>query len=341
MSVFKPLEIEEPPDLFSPLYQTIKQKKDHVKPRVVVLAGPTAVGKTAFAIRLAQILGGEIVSADSMQVYQHMDIGTAKVTKAQQALIPHHLIDICSVQEAFNVTNFYHLAHQTCRYLLLQNKVPIIVGGSSFYLHTFLYGPPPGPAPDFALREELTKKMEELGPDVLYEQLQMLDPQYAATISERDRHKILRALEIILTSEKKVSSFPKPNQLQNQNYDFRCWFLHRPKDILYLRTNKRCEEMLDAGFINEVKKLKNEGLLENPSASQAIGYRQCLAFLDTAQDAKEKELFLLAFQKACRNYVKKQFTWFKKEPLFGWLDIEKEGLKRSLEYVLQDYEQGL
>jgi len=310
------------------------------KKRVLVIAGPTASGKTQLSLSLAAALGGEIVSADSMQIYKGMDIGTAKASPEHRTLIAHHLIDVCGIDHTFNVAEFYKHSQDAFRDIMTRENVPIVVGGSGFYIHALLYGPPAGPPSNREVREQLDRQMRDLGPEVLYERLQMFDPQYAATISEFDRHKIIRALEIMSLSEKRVSDFPKPNQLQEQEYDFRCWFIYYPREKLYSRIEMRCDEMIRDGLLDEVRELAKNGLKDNPSASQAIGYRQALEFLSTAQTPEDHQNFVDEFKKASRHYAKRQFTWFRKEPLFRWLNIEEHPVERLKELILQDFEQG-
>lgn len=321
-----------------PLKQPIPPEKK--KKRILIISGPTASGKTGLSLQFAQILGGEILSADSMQVYRGMDIGTAKATPEERAIITHHLLDICEIDQPFNVASFYQHARIAFREIIARENVPIVVGGSGFYIHALLYGPPAGPPSIPEVRKQLEKQIRDLGSEVLYERLQMLDPTYAATISEKDRHKIIRALEIIALSEKRVSDFPKPDKLQEQEYDFRCWFLYYPRDRLYSRIETRCEEMLRKGFLQEVRELDQKGIRCNTSASQAIGYRQALAFLDGPQTEEDHQTFVAQFKKATRQYAKRQFTWFRKEPLFRWLNIEEHPLERVKELILQDFEQG-
>ncbi len=342
MSIFKTYDEKDTMGIFSHLYYPLQKKKPNSlkKKRIIVIAGPTGVGKTKLSIEIAKVIGGEIISIDSMQVYRHMDIGTAKATKEEQKEVPHHMIDIKDVKDEYNVVAFYHESHRILKDIIKRKKVPIAVGGSGFYMHTFLYGPPLGPASRPEVRENLEKQMERLGPEILYEQLQMLDPEYAKTISENDKYKIIRALEIITILRKPVSSLEKPSKLPSDDYDFRCWFLNMPKEKLYISIDLRCEEMIKKGLIEEVKELKKIGLKQNISASQAIGYRQCLKYLENEADEKAKEEFIWAFKKASKNYVKRQLTWFKKEKIFRWLDIDKLGLDRTMEYILQDYEQG-
>lgn len=308
------------------------------KKRVIVLAGPTCCGKSAMAMELAQAIDGEIVSADSMQVYIGMDIGTAKATQQERLLVPHHLIDIRTIRDSFNVVDFYYEAHQACQQILDRGNVPIVAGGSGFYLHTLLYGPPSGPPSIPELRKTLEDEVELLGSEVLYERLMQLDPQYAKTITKNDKQKIVRALEIMTLTHKKVSELSWKGRRRPQNYDFRCWFLHRPKDKLYERINARCDYMLQAGFLEEVKRLEEEGIRQNSSASQAIGYRQALDFLQTTQTPTDYVHFVTAFKQATRHYAKRQFTWFRKEPLFRWLDVDLHDHEIAFDIIKKDYE---
>ena len=325
--------------------QPLPQKKhlpdEGEKKRVIVIAGPTAVGKTQLSLSLSKAIGGEIVSADSMQVYRGMDIGTAKASPEERAVVPHHMIDICDLDEPFNVAEFYHRTQDVFCDISLRDNVPIVVGGSGFYVHALLYGPPAGPPSSPDVRDLLERQMRELGPEILFERLQMLDPVYAETISERDRHKIIRALEIIALTDRKVSEIPKADQLQEQDYDFRCWFIYYPRDRLYSRIELRCDQMIQNGFLNEVKRLEERGLKLNSSASQAIGYRQALDYLQSAQTEADFYLFTTQFKKASRQYAKRQFTWFRKEPIFRWLNIDELGVERLKELILQDFEQGI
>jgi len=310
------------------------------KKRILVIAGPTASGKTKLSLSLAQAVGGEIISADSAQVYRGMDIGTAKASPEERALIAHHLIDICDIGSPYNVAEFYKDSQEALKEIASRDNVPIVVGGSGFYIHSILYGPPHGPPSMPEVREQLEKQMKELGPEVLYERLQMLDPEYAATISEFDRHKIVRSLEIMAISERRVSDFPKPGKLQEQEWDFRCWFIYYSRERLYSRIEIRCDEMIRQGFLDEVRQMEKQGLRKNLSASQAIGYRQALEYLDSPQKEEDLQTFIVKFKKASRHYAKRQFTWFRKEPLFRWLDCDAYPPERLKEIILQDFEQN-
>ncbi len=324
------------------IYLPLKQKIPVFgrKKKVIVIAGPTASGKTNLSLQIAKLLGGELISADSMQIYKGMDIGTAKPTKKELNEVPHHLIDICEVFERFNVMKYFEYATQSLKEILAKGNAPIIVGGTGFYIHALLYGPPPGPASNPEVRDRLEAQMDKLGADVLYEQLQMLDPEYAHTITEKDRQKIIRALEIIAISEKKVSDFLISTKIQNDEVDWRLWFIYYPKKVLYPKIDIRCDQMIEKGLIDEVKTLMDKGLTENKSAMQAIGYRQCIQFLKTKQTKEDFQEFVFQFKKASRNYAKRQFTWFRKENFFRWIDLSEIDIERAQELILQDFEQN-
>jgi len=311
------------------------------KKKIIVLAGPTAVGKTKFSLDLAKEIGGEIISADSCQVYKGMDIGTAKLKKTEREGIPHHLIDICDVTDTYNVVDFYYEARHAIQEILAREGVPIIVGGSGFYLHTLIYGPPSGPPSVPDLRKKLEEELAEKGIEALFEKLQRLDPQYAATITKNDRQKIIRGIEIIQLTGKKVSKIAWKARRKPLNYDFRCWFLTRPRDHLYRLIDKRCEEMIAEGFLEEVEALDQNGIRANTSAAGAIGYRQALEYLKTMKTQEDYKVFVEKFKQSTRNFAKRQFTWFRQESNFRWLDLDTHDFEVAIDMVTQDYMSGL
>jgi tRNA dimethylallyltransferase len=332
--------IPDCPGCLSPLPEKEKSELGKKKKKILVIAGPTATGKTELSIKIAKGIGGEVISSDSMQVYRGADIGSAKPSKDELKSIPHHLIDIRDIDEPFNVAEFYEEASASLEEILLRKKVPILVGGAGFYVHTFLYGPPKGPPSNKEVRAKLEVDLEKFGVEMLYDKLNELDPDYARCITVQDRHKIVRALEIILISGKKVSEIPKPSEEDlSRDFDFRCWFIYYPKPLLYPRIEKRCDIMIENGLIDEVMKLK-EGLKSNSAASNAIGYRQALEYLETSQSDLEWDHFVAKFKQASRNYAKRQFTWFRREPLFRWLDLSLMDLERAQEIIIRDFEQN-
>jgi tRNA dimethylallyltransferase len=310
----------------------------HRRGKVIVIAGPTACGKTDFSLLLAKHVGGEIVSGDAMQVYRGLDIGTAKVSQQQRLDVPHHLIDIRDLSQPFTVVDFYQTAIKTIQEILDRKAVPIIVGGSGFYLHTLVYGPPAGPPPNPQMRTLLEAEIGRSGPEVLYQRLVQLDPEYAEGITCNDRHKIVRGLEIIALTGSKVSALPWGKRALPKKFDWHCWFLYRPKPVLYERIERRCHQMIQQGLLDEVQRMIDQGLRENSPCSNAIGYRQALAYLDSSRSESDYETFMRMFIQSSRHYAKRQFTWFRREPLYRWVDVDALDFENVRELVLKDYE---
>lgn len=307
------------------------------KKKIIILSGPTGVGKTALSLVLAKAIGGEIISADSMQVYRGMDIGTAKISLEEREDVPHHLLDIRSIDESFNVVDFWNDATRLIEEIYERGHVPIVVGGTGFYIHALIYGPPSGPPSQEEVRTIWENEMSKNGSEPLFRKLEELDPEYARTITQNDKHKIVRALEIISLTGKRVSQFVKQVN-PSSKYDFRCWFLYLPKENLYSKIEERCDAMIAKGLLAEVEYLDAQGLRNNSSASQAIGYRQCLEFLDSAKGVEDWDHFVKIFKQASRRYAKRQFTWFRKEQSFRWLNREELSFERAAEVILQDFE---
>ncbi len=313
------------------------QGAEKKRKKVLLLAGPTGVGKTSLSLRIASKLKGEVISADSMQVYRGMDIGTAKVTLQERSLAPHHLIDIRDVRERFTVVDFFHESKLACDSIHARDAVPIVVGGTGFYIHVFLYGPPNGPPSQKELRQRLEQDMEKFSPEAMYDRLEKIDPEYAKTITRHDRVKIIRALEIITLTQDKVSHLDWNKNHNPIDYDVHCWFLYRSREHIYSRIEERCDAMLKEGLIEEVARLEKEGLLENLSASKAIGYRQGLEYLKSSQSDEDFEQMKTQFKKASRHYAKRQFTWFRKEPEFRWLDLDIHDKEIAADIIIQDF----
>ncbi|AHK63487.1 tRNA dimethylallyltransferase [Chlamydia avium] len=308
------------------------------KRTVILLAGPTGSGKTTVSLCLAPMIDGEIISVDSMQVYRGMDIGTAKVSLKDRERIPHHLIDICHIQEPFNVVDFYYQAIHACQSILARNKVPILVGGSGFYFHTFLSGVPQGPPADRVLREQLSQYAQDHGIECLYESLCNKDPKYACTITKNDRNKVIRALEIIHLTGKKVSDHHWNSKLpESREYYFRGWFLSPPQDILHANIHYRCHRMLEEDLLGEVQQLLQQGIRENTSASRAIGYREWIEFFDRGSLQENYEVTKQKFITNTWQYTKKQRTWFKRYPIFRELPTLGMSAEEIAQKIAEDY----
>lgn len=307
------------------------------KKKVIFLSGPTGVGKTELSLLLAESLGGEIVSADSMQVYKGMDIGTAKASLEQRSRVPHHLIDVREIDQSFNVMDFFTEAMQAVDSIIARGRVPIVVGGTGFYVNALLYGPPGGPPSVDVVRAQWEAQWDRYGGEALFSYLETCDPEYASTITSNDKQKIIRALEILSLTKKKISDIPRKTQGLHMQ-DVRCWFLHMPKEELYPKIEMRCQEMLSAGLLAEVEFLDHQGIRANSSASGAIGYRQALEYRDSSCTQADWEVFVRAFYQASRRYAKRQITWFKKEPLFRWISRSAYDLTKIAEIILQDFD---
>lgn len=319
----------------------LKQWDDKRKP-VIVISGPTAVGKTALSLELAKEMGAEIISADSIQVYKGMDIGSSKPTKQELASIPHHLINICDLTDSYNVAHFYSAATKAIEEVQSRGNIAIVVGGTGFYINALLYGPPSGPPASMQVRDQLETDLEKRGIEALYERLKQFDPHYCNKLTVKDKQKIMRGLEIIALTGKRVSDFKEPRTRQAcSKYNFRCFFLYSPREVLYPRIEMRCDKMIADGLVEEVERLREEGLEENSSAASSIGYRQCLEYLKSEKTAEDFERFVETFKTMTRRYAKRQFTWFKREPLFRWLDIEVHGQLSIKNLIMMDYESQL
>jgi tRNA dimethylallyltransferase len=311
------------------------------RPPVIVISGPTGVGKTRLALLLASLMPAEVVSADSMQVYRGMDIGTAKATPAERAAVRHHLIDLCEVTDRFSVFDFFHAAQRAIQDIHARGKIPIVCGGTGFYIHALLYGPPSGPAPDPDLRRSLEAEIELQGADVLFERLRSADPDYAATITVNDRQKIVRAIEIMHLTGQRVSELSWQGREELDQYKFLCCFLHMPRETLYPLLDHRCDRMIAEGLIEEVSRLDSRGLRQNHSASQAIGYRHCLEFLDSAGTPGDFEEFVQRFRRDTHRYAKRQFTWFRKEPLFRWINVADADFELLADQMVQEVQRSI
>ncbi len=281
------------------------------KTPLVILTGPTAVGKTALSIALARKLGGEIISADSMQVYRHMDIGSAKITPEQMCGIPHHLIDILEPTEEFNVVLFQRLARDAVQEIRGRGHVPIVVGGTGFYIQALLYDidftQNDG---DTALRRKLQKLAEEEGPGALYERLRRIDPESCEIIHANNVKRVIRAIEFYEETGMKISEH---NRLQRQNespYNFAYFVLNDDRQALYERIEARVDEMMAQGLAEEVRRLKEMGCTADMVSMQGLGYKELLACLD-GKTTLEEAVYRIKLN--TRHFAKRQLTWFRRE----------------------------
>ncbi|WP_457567835.1 tRNA (adenosine(37)-N6)-dimethylallyltransferase MiaA [Desulfurobacterium sp.] len=295
---------------------------------LIVIAGPTAAGKTDFSIKLAKAVDGEIISADSMQVYRGLDIGTDKISPDRTEGIPHYLINIVSPDKPFSVGDFVAEADRAIRKIREKNKFPLIVGGTAFYIRALLYGLSSVPPADKAIRGRLNK----LSSEYLYDRLKKIDPQYASRIHPGDRKRIIRALEVYELTGKPLSSFKLP---EKPRYEFYGYFLYRDRGELYRRINDRVDSQIKRGLVEETKKLLVYG--KNITAFQALGYKEMLPYIEgktTLEDAVEN------LKRRTRQFAKRQFTWFRKEKGFKWINLSRVTEEEALDIIKSDLEKG-
>jgi tRNA dimethylallyltransferase len=280
---------------------------------VIAVVGPTATGKSGLGIRLARALGGEIVNADSMQLYAGMDIGTAKEPEAARQGVPHHLLDIWPVTQAANVADYQKLARAAIDDIMARDRVPVLVGGSGLYVRAAL-DDLHFPGTDTATRARLTDELALLGPAVLHARLATLDPAAAAAILPGNGRRIVRALEVIeLSGRPFAATMPAYAQVRPAVQIG----LTLPRPELDLRIAARVDRMWQAGFAAEVRRLAAQGLRAGPTASRALGYQQLLRYLDgecTLDDARTETI------KATKRFARRQESWFRRDPRVRWLD---------------------
>lgn len=288
------------------------------KKPLIILTGPTAVGKTALSVQLAKRVGGEIISADSMQVYKYMDIGSAKIRPEEMEGVPHHLIDVLLPSEECNVVTFQKMAKDCIRGIYERGHIPIVAGGTGFYIQALLYDI------DFEEEQEeseLRRELEQLAVDkgnhFLHEKLRKIDPVSAKEIHENNSKRVIRAIEFY---EKNKYPISKHNEVQRQKESAynSCYFvLNDERGNLYRRIDERVDKMLDQGLIEEVKKLKNMGYHREMVSMQGLGYKEMLAYME-GEITLEEAVYLI--KRDSRHFAKRQLTWFRREKEVIWID---------------------
>ncbi|MDD6311161.1 MAG: tRNA (adenosine(37)-N6)-dimethylallyltransferase MiaA [Firmicutes bacterium] len=287
------------------------------KPKILVIAGPTAVGKTKYAIEMARRFDGEVVNCDSMQIYKYMDIGSAKPTAEELSLAVHHLVDFVDPREDFSVAEYQKLAKEAIRDIISRGKLPVISGGTGLYLNSLLYEMDFSNAPrDTAYRDRLWKIAEENGSSHLHKMLMEKDPEIAVTIHENNTKKIIRALER-LNESGSIRAFTEVNKA-NEYYDPILVGLSRDRAELYDRINARVDILMEKGLIDEVKKLMDMGLTFDSISMKGIGYKEIISYLEGQVDISEATDNI---KKNSRHYAKRQLTWFRRYDKMFWLNI--------------------
>jgi tRNA dimethylallyltransferase len=286
---------------------------------IIAIVGPTASGKTALSVRLAQELGGEIVSFDSMQLYRGMDIGTATPTQEEMAGIPHHMISVADPTEAYSVSRYVNQADPIIQELLASGKPVILVGGTGLYVDSLVAGREFAPFPETGLREELMDKAEKEGIFPLYEALCLIDPEAGAAIHPSNHKRVIRAMEVYLETGKTISQHNRESREKPPKYQ-PLWIGldYANREALYSRINRRVEKMFAEGLVQEVQGLLEQGIPAEATAMQAIGYKELVSHLrgeTTVDEAKE------AIALASRRYAKRQRTWFRRNEAVHWLEL--------------------
>lgn len=286
-------------------------KQSEQKPGLVILTGPTAVGKTDLSITLAKRIGGEIISADSMQVYRHMDIGSAKIMQDEMDGIPHHLIDVLEPAEEFNVVSFQQMAKKAMDGIYDRGHIPIVTGGTGFYIQALLYDI------DFTENDEdteLRRQLEEIarkqGSDVLYEMLKRIDPESCEIIHANNIKRVIRAIEFYEKTGMKISEHNKIQRQNSSPYNFAYFVLNDDRDKLYRGIEKRVDAMMDQGLVDEVKRLAESGCTRDMVSMQGLGYKEILDYLD-GHITLEEAIYLI--KRDTRHFAKRQLTWFRRE----------------------------
>lgn len=302
---------------------------------LIILTGPTAVGKTALSIGLAKAVGGEIISADSMQVYRGMDIGTAKIRPVEMQGVPHHLIDVLDPREPFHVAAFQEYCNQCMAEIYGRGHIPILVGGTGFYIQAVLYQIDfTQTEQDAAYREQLQREAENRGAEMLHRQLAQVDPEAAGQIHPHNVKRVIRALEYYRQTGKKISEHNAQEQQKTSPFHFRYYVLSLPREILYERINQRVDKMRLDGLEDEVRRLSKSGCTRDLISMQGLGYKEILQALDgeiSMEDAYRK------IKQETRHFAKRQMTWFRREREVTWLDKDKFGDEQALlEYCIQD-----
>ena len=298
---------------------------------VIVITGPTATGKTALSVALARRIGGEVVSADSMQIYRRMDIGTAKVSPAETGGIRHHMVDITEPEESFSVSRWVDMAAECCEDILARGKVPIITGGTGLYIDSLLSGRDFAAAPDTdrELREKLGAEYDAIGGEAFREKLRAVDPERAEKLHAADKKRLTRAMEVYLLTGETISAHDERTKAMPKRYESARFALsYENRDTLYERIDRRVDIMVEQGLFGEVASLLESGLDEGCTAMQAIGYKEPAAFF-AGRISREEAIEQI--KRESRRYAKRQLTWLRRDGELHW--IFRDGIPDAESHV--------
>ena len=305
-----------------------------MKQKLLIIAGPTGVGKTELSIKLAKLLNGEVISADSMQIYKYMDIGSAKVTKDEMQGVKHHMIDVVLPSENFTVVDYKNMAEKEIKNVIEQNKLPIIVGGTGLYINSLTCNMNFTEAEsDIEYRKYLEDLANEKGNEYVHNLLKEIDPISYEKIHANNLKRVIRALEVYKVSGKPFSSFNDLETFYKSKYDIYYYVLNMNRDKLYDRINIRVDKMFSNGLLEECKNLKELGYNTTMQSMQGIGYKEVLYYLDnkiTLEEAREM------IKQGSRNYAKRQLTWFRKDPRVKFINKDIYSEEAILNLIIKD-----
>ena len=306
-----------------------------MKKPIVVLTGPTAVGKTELSIQLAKVIGGEIISADSMQVYKYMDVGSAKITPEEMDGVRHYLVDELEPFDEFHVVKFQEYAQKYLNEIYAHGKIPIIAGGTGFYIQALLNDIDfTEQESDSAYRKELEALAEEHGYQYLHDRFKEVDPESAEAIHPNNRKRVIRALEFYQESGRKISEHNAKEQMRTSPYNFAYFVLNDERSHLYKRIDARVDKMIEDGLEAEVRRLKEMGCTKDMVAMQGIGYKEMLSYLDGSYSLEEAVYII---KRETRHFATRQITWFKRERDVIWLNKNEFDYKNEaiLAYMIK------
>ncbi len=286
---------------------------------LIILTGPTAVGKTSLSIKLAKALGGEIISADSMQVYRHMDIGSAKITKEEMDGVRHHLIDVLEPTKEFNVVVFQQMAKEALNGIYGRGHIPIVAGGTGFYIQALAYDIDfTENDSDESLRRQLEEMAREKGADYLHQMLKEVDPAAAAQIHANNQKRVIRAIEFYKKTGTRISDHNEIQRQKTSPYHLFYYVVNEERHLLYERIDRRVDEMIQKGLVEEVKHLAYMGCTRDMVSMQGLGYKEILDYLDGRYSLEEA---VRVMKRDTRHFAKRQITWFKRERDVRWLNL--------------------
>jgi len=304
--------------------------------KVIVIAGPTASGKTELAINVAKEAAGEVISADSMQIYKYMDIGTAKPAKEEMQGIPHHMLDVVYPDEPFNVALYKNMAEGIIEDIIKREKLPIIAGGTGLYINSLIYNIKFSETVcDEAFRERMNMIAVSEGPQKLHDMLKEVDPESAAKIHCNNIKKVIRALEVYEFTKKPISQHQKESRAEPPPYLYLIFILNMDRDELYRRIDARVDNMVSQGQIEEVKNLKRMGYSDKLTSMQGLGYKEIFWYLDNKISYEEA---IRIIKRDTRHYAKRQITWFKSIKEAIWLPAGKGNIEKNTKKIIEQLE---